>query len=122
MSVLKEEYSLPNSNWLQKLLKDEAEIMKEVIEDYLDDEDKTDYDIEDIQQSILDLEILTTVAKLAAMSGKYVILTKKQWDGLHNIIKKILVGQIETEEIFISERELYKSLWRLRIHLSKKLR
>jgi hypothetical protein len=88
--------ALPNSKWLQKELKCEAEVMEEVI----DNHSETDDDIEEYIQCKTDLKILIPIIKLATKSGKYVILTKAQWDGLHNFLKKILKDISEMGEIF----------------------
>jgi hypothetical protein len=45
-----------------------------------------------IQECKTDFEILTQVIKQCAKSGKYVILTKAQWDGLHKILEENICG------------------------------
>jgi hypothetical protein len=99
MSVLKEEYSLPNSNWLQKLLKFQAKTTKET----MDVEQKTvdahpDYIMisDNIRARKTDLEILTQVIEQCIKSGKYVTLTKIQWDRICGILDMIGINSFDS--------------------------
>src|SRR5215467_1878975 len=88
MNVLKmEECLLPNSRWLQKLLKHQVHIFEGMMDEEW--QKAVNAEPEYIQKCKTELEILTPVLKQCTKSGKYVILTKTQWDGIHNILDEI---------------------------------
>jgi hypothetical protein len=96
MSVLKEEYSLPNSNWLQKLLKCEAEITKGCIDVEQKAVDTHPGYTQDCKTYIQDLEILNQVIKQCIKSGKYVTLTEIQWHRICGILDMIGINSFDS--------------------------